>query len=290
MLDLTRLRSFVALVDAGSFTAAAKALGLTKAAVSLHVRKLEDELGCALVVRSTRHATPTEAGAQLHAAGTALLAEAERVEAHAKQHVGLSGTVRLTSTNEYLSFVLAPIVASFLRAHPRVRLELFGAPALADIVAERFDVAVRFGNPPSSALRATKLTTFRLVPVATPALIARYGEPTHPSDLARLPWVLNRYHPNPSPWHRGEETCTVSLSSRLIGDATDANRRLALEGAGAMLSADWHAREDLRAGRFVRLLPDWSSLVVPVYAVRPPTAHVPAKVRALVQHLRDALA
>src|SRR5689334_16588187 len=105
MLDLTRLTSFVALVDAGSFTAAAKALGLTKAAVSAHVRKLEQELGCTLVVRNTRRAVPTEAGSRLHAAGGALLVEAERVEAQARQHVGLTGTLRVTATNEYLSSV-----------------------------------------------------------------------------------------------------------------------------------------------------------------------------------------
>lgn len=107
MLDLNRLTSFVALIDAGSFTAAARALGLTKAAVSGHLRKLEDELGTTLVVRSTRRLAPTEAGLRLHASGSALLADAERVESQAKQHVGLSGTLRVTSTNEYLSNVLA---------------------------------------------------------------------------------------------------------------------------------------------------------------------------------------
>ena len=189
MLDLTRLRSFVALVDAGSFTAAAKALELTKAAVSAHVRKLEDDLGCALVVRNTRRLAPTEAGMRLHASGSALLVEADRVESQAKQHVGLSGTLRLTSTNEYLSTVLAPHLASFLRTHPRLRLEIFGAPGIADVVAERFDVAVRFGHPASSALRATKLTSFRLLPVAAPALLTRYGEPKGLEELHRMPWV-----------------------------------------------------------------------------------------------------
>jgi DNA-binding transcriptional LysR family regulator len=288
MLDLTRLTSFVALVDAGSFTAAGKALGLTKAAVSLHVRKLEDDLGCALVVRSTRRVAPTEAGARLHAAGTALLVEAERVETQAKEHIGLSGTLRLTSTNEYLSNVLAPLLASFLRGHPRLRLELFGAAALADVVAERFDVAVRFGQPASSALRATKLTAFRLLPVASPALVARHGEPIHPDDLGRLPWVLHRQHANPSLWTRGGESRSVMLSSRLISDVVDTNRRLALEGVGAMLGAEWRVHDDIVAGRLVRLLPEWSPPSIPVYAVRPPSTHVPVKVRALIQHLRDA--
>src|SRR4051812_35651309 len=109
MLDLTQLASFVAVVDAGSFTAAAKALDLTKAAVSAHVRKLENEVGSALVIRNTRRVALTEIGARLHGAGSALLAQAERVESQAKQHVGLSGTLRLTSTSEYLSSVLAPL-------------------------------------------------------------------------------------------------------------------------------------------------------------------------------------
>jgi len=290
MLDLTRLTSFVALVDAGSFTAAAKALGITKAAVSQHVRNLERDLACTLVVRNTRRIAPTDAGIRIHAAGTSLLVEAERVEAQARQHVGLSGTLRLTSTNEYLSHVLAPILASFLRAHPRLRLEISGTPSLADVVAERFDVAVRFGQPASSALRATKLTSFRLLPVAIPELVARYGAPADPADLARLPWVMHRQHPNPSPWRRGDEQRAVALTPRSITDVVDANRRLALEGVGAMLGAEWRIHDDLAAGRFVRLVPEWSAPSVPVYAIRPPTTYAPVKVRALIQHLREALA
>ncbi len=289
MLDLVRLTSFVAVIDAGSFTAAAKALGLTKAAVSAHVRLLEDDLGSSLVVRSTRRLAPTEAGARLHAAGSTLLLEAERVEAQAKQQMGLSGTLRITSTNEYASAVLAPALASFLRAHPRIRLELHGAPSLTDVVAERFDLAVRFGQPASSALRATRLTSFRLLPVAIPELVARYGAPAEPGDLVRFPWVLHRVHLNPATWRRGEELRTVTLSTNVVSDIIDTNRRLALEGVGALLSADWRVQEDLAAGRFVRLLPEWSLPAVPVYAVRPPSAHVPVKVRALIQHLKEVL-
>ncbi|WP_394824997.1 LysR family transcriptional regulator [Pendulispora albinea] len=292
MLDLVKLTSFVAVVDAGSFTAAGKALGLTKAAVSAHVRHLEDDLGCNLVVRSTRRLAPTEAGERLHAAGSALLLEAERVESQAKQQMGLSGTLRITSTNEYASTVLTPALASFLRAHPRLRLELHGGPSLADVVAERFDLAVRFGRPASSALRATQLSSFRLLPLAIPELVSRFGVPTEPNDLLRYPWVLHRAHLNPTTWRRGDEVRTVTLSARVVSDVIDANRRLALEGVGAILGADWRVQlqEDIAAGRLVRLLPEWSLPAIPIYAVRPPSTHVPPKVRALIQYLKDALA
>jgi DNA-binding transcriptional LysR family regulator len=289
MLDLARLTSFVALVDSGSFTAAARALGLTKAAVSAHVRKLEDELGCALVIRNTRHVAATEAGVRLHAAGGALLVEAERVEALARQSVGLSGILRLTATNEYLTNVLAPLLASFAERHPRLRLEVSGSPSMADVVAERFDLAVRFGHAVNSALRVTMLTTFRLLPVASPALLARHGQPNHPEELPRLPWVLHRQHPNPSIWRRGAESCSVTLPSQFVTNALDTNRALAMRDVGALLGAEWRVHADVAAGSLVRLIPDWSLPAIPVYAVRPPATHTSSKVRALIAHLQEGL-
>lgn len=289
MLDLTRLTSFVALVNAGSFTSAAKALGLTKAAVSLHVRKLEEDLGATLVVRTSRRVEPTEAGLRLHSAGTALLAEAERVEGVARDS-DLAGTLRIASTNEFLSVVLAPIFAAFVREHPRLRLELFGAPNLADVVAERYDLAIRFGQPASSALRATKLGAFRLFPVAAPSLIARCGLPKHPRDLSRLPWVTHRRHPNPIVWQRGEERLTIPIHSRIVTDVVDANRNFALSGEAAILAAEWRMSRDIAEGHLVHLIPDWTGPTNPIYAVRPPAPHVPTRVRALLQRLREALA
>ncbi|NUP05740.1 MAG: LysR family transcriptional regulator [Polyangiaceae bacterium] len=290
MLDLARLTSFVALLDAGTFTAAAKALGVTKAAVSAHVRKLEEELGSALVLRTTRQVTPTEVGLRLHEAAKDLLAAAERVESQAKQHVGLTGKLRLTSTNEYLSTVLAPHLAAFLRLHPRLRLEVFGSPGLADVVAERYDVAIRFGQPPSSTLKATKLASFRRFPVATPTLVARHGEPKQPEDLARFPWVLHHLHKSPVAFQRGTETRKVTLSSSFVTDVVGLNRRLALGSTGAILGAEWLVEEDIAKGRLVPLLPEWSIPEKPIYAVRAGTGQAPAKVRALIKYLREALA
>ncbi len=289
MLDLTRLTSFVALVDAGSFTTAAKALGLTKAAVSQHVQKLEAELRCTLVVRTSRRLAPTDAGLRLHAAATELLAQAARVEAQARELPEIAGTMRIASTNEYLATVLAPILARFVREHPRLRLELFGGPDLTDVVAARVDLAIRFGEPPVSALKATKLTRFRLLPVATPALLAEHGTPSHPRELARLPWILHRRHRNPFVWERGGERVEVRVESRILTDAVDANRTLALASEGAMYGAEWRVGDDVAAGRLVHMLPDWTPPSVPVYAVRAEATHVPARVRTLIQYLRAAL-
>jgi DNA-binding transcriptional LysR family regulator len=174
-------------------------------------------------------------------------------------------------------------------------LEVFGAAALADVVAERFDAAVRFGHP--SELDAARDQADHVWLATRGESRAACAAPQTCKSRRTGTSAMGVASPasEPAHWTRGqgpgrvEQSQTLTLCARLISDVVDTNRSLVLEGLGAMLGAEWRIHDDLVAGRLVRLLPDWSVPSIPVYRVRPPAAHVPAKVRAQIQQLRDAL-
>ena len=168
MLNLQRTAMFVAVADAGSFTAAAESMGLTKAVVSFNIRQLEDELGVTLLLRSTRRLTLTEAGALLSAKRQALQ-EAERLQDDVRaNHAGLTGELRITTTPEYGSQVVVPLLAEFSQQHPELRVRHVSSSQHADLISERFDVAIRLGTLADSRYHAALISNFTILPVAAP--------------------------------------------------------------------------------------------------------------------------
>ncbi len=147
MLNLQRTAMFIAVADTGSFTAAAEAMGLTKAVVSFHIRQLEEELGVTLLLRTTRRLTLTEAGKLFHQRSVMLLRDAERLQDDVRaNHAGLTGELRITTTPEYGSQVVVPLLAEFSQLHPDLRVRHVSSSLHADLIAERFDVAIRLGT------------------------------------------------------------------------------------------------------------------------------------------------
>jgi DNA-binding transcriptional LysR family regulator len=294
MLQLHQLQSFVAVVEAGSFTAGAATLGLSKAVVSLHVKQLEAELGCALLVRTTRRVEATDAGERFHRAARRLLHEAESAVAEVRGvHEGLSGTLRLTSLPEYVTAVLVPAITVFAARNPRLRVLISASSGASDLVRERFDLAIRLGRLPDSTLHATRLGSFRVHAVATPELLAARGVPRVPAELTRLPWVLfglaaGRGEPGrPFTWSgRDGVTHEVALSAMIRTDSASAVHAFARSHVGAAVLPDWMVREDLASGRLVRLVPDHEIPPQGIFAVRPGSGHVPPAVRRFVDFFR----
>jgi DNA-binding transcriptional LysR family regulator len=189
-VNLNRLAVFVALVHAGSFTAAAEQLGLTKAMVSQHLARLEQELGTTLLLRSTRRMSLTEAGTVFHADCARLLADAEAAIARVGGNRDTpSGTLRLTTSTDCGMAVVAPALASFCQVHPQVQVDLVIGDRFNDLIAERFDLAIRVGWLRDSSLHATRLGSFRQMVVATPAYLATHGTPRRPEQLAGGTWL-----------------------------------------------------------------------------------------------------
>jgi DNA-binding transcriptional LysR family regulator len=292
-VNLNRLSVFAALVHAGSFTAAAEALGMTKAMVSQHLAKLEQELGVTLVLRSTRRMTLTEAGATFHQASVRILADTqEAIEQVGGNRGRPSGTLRLTATSDYGTAVVAPALADFMLAYPALQVDLSLNDHVSDLIAERFDVAIRMGWLRDSNLRSTRLGSFRQLLVASPAYLARTGEPRSLADLPSLEWIALALLSSPLRWTftaPDGSRRTVRMKQAAQANHVSAAHALVRHGAGASVLPDYLVTDDIRDGRLVPLLAQYSLPEGGIYAVYP-GRQAPAKVRVFIDHLRAWLA
>lgn len=271
----------------GSFSAAARELGLSPAATSRQVAALEEHLGATLLQRSTRtvRLTPT---------GEAFLQRAERVldEVHAMEEeagqVGgaVMGLVRLTAGVSFADAVLSPLLCDFLDEQPAVSLDVVLTDEHLDLVGQGIDLAVRVGRLPDSALMARRLGTVEAHLCASPAVAAALGPLAGPAELARAPAVIDA---NLGPrWPLvgpGGELQTVPVEGRLRVNSPRAVCEAARRGLGVALVPDFVAAGPIADGALVPLLPGWSGAAGGVYAVWPPSRRMSAAVRALIQFL-----
>lgn len=290
-MDLSRLRIYVSVAEAGSFTAAAERLALTKSAVSQGVAALERELGAQLLQRSTRRLAITEAGQVFLADARELLAHAARVVEGARARQGeLSGLLRVTSSIEATPLV-APLIAEYAAAHPLMRVEYVASDELVDLVRENIDLSVRVTGLRDSSLRAVGLAELEVWCAASPAYLRARGTPKRPEDLVEHDWIA--FTRLASPWtlrcRVGRREFTVRLRGRLSATMSYAGRALAIAGAGVFGAPDFTLRPDIEAGRLVRLLPDVRLPAASLYAAWPGRLEPPAKTRALIELAKKRL-
>lgn len=295
-VNLNRLAVFTAVVETGAFTAAARQLGLTKAMVSQHVARLEAETGTTLLIRTTRKVTPTEAGLAFHADCRRILAETEAALTRLRvSRDSVSGRLRITSGAENAATVLAPALAAFTRQHPTLTVDLIVSDQIADLVGERFDLAIRAGWLRDSRLRAVRLTGFRQVAVAAPDYLQRHGTPRRPADLAGHRWVTLPDLPAAQALkfmpRQGRGRAQIArVNAVLQTNSTGAMRSFVLNGGGVAVFPDTMVRGDLAGGRLVELLPDYALPDGGIYAVYPDMRHVPPKTRLFIDFLKARLA
>lgn len=291
MLNLQRLAIFVAVVEAGSFTAAADSLGLTKAVTSFNIKQLEGELGVALLLRTTRRLTLTEAGEVFYHRSLGLLYQADDMLQQVQQrHQGFSGELQITSTPEYGTRVVIPALAAFKRHHPALRIRHFASSLHTDLIAGRVDVAIRLGSLTDSTHRAARLSHFAILPVASPGWLAENPIDSL-KDLEQAEWLVHNRLPAPLRWQvtgPGPESETLQLAkpTMVSADSASALMAFAQAGCGVALLPEWLVRPALQAGELQHLLSDYHFPLQGVYALYPDTRHVPLKVRAFIDFLR----
>lgn len=291
MLNLHRTAMFIAVADTGSFTTAAEAMGLTKAVVSFNIRQLEEELGVTLLLRSTRRLTLTEAGRLFHQRSVRLLREAEQLQDDVRaNHTGLTGDFRITTTPEYGTQVVVPLLAEFSQQHPDLRVRHVSSSLHADLISERFDVAIRLGTLADSRYRAALITTFNIVPVATPGWLVNHRVELL-EQLAEADWIIHERLASPLRWQvKDADERPVSFeikhAPRLYADSAQVLMAFALAGGGVALLPEWLVRNALDAGDLVSLLPEYTFAQQGIYAVYPDARHVPAKVRTFIDFMR----
>ena len=288
----------VMLASAGSFTAAAQRLGVSKAAMSQRIAALEQAAGVPLVRRTTRSVRLTEAGQQLVDATRGAFEQIEHGLANVKDlSHGPRGLLRITAPVALGRQQIVPLIPAFLKQCPEVRIELELADRIASLAQDGFDVAIRHSNTVPETHVAWTLCETRAVLVATRSYLRRRGTPSRPEDLAGhdcLRYLRSSATPT---WSfepmkdRGERVAVVTRGS-FSANNSEALREAALSGVGIALLPDFSAQRDVLAGKLVCLLPDWRSVGAygaNVYAMRPYSPHVAHAVHAWVTHLRQCL-
>ncbi|HZI08323.1 MAG TPA: LysR substrate-binding domain-containing protein [Archangium sp.] len=287
-MDLNELLVFAKVVQAGSFTVAARGLRMPKSTVSRKVSELEERIGAQLLQRTTRKLRLTDVGQAYYEHCARIVAEAEQAElAVTRMQAAPHGLLRVTAP---LTFnFLGPIVAEFLKCYPEVQLELVCTDRSVDLVEEGFDVAVRAGRLADSSLIARKLGDIARVVVAAPNYLEQRGVPKSPKDLERHDCLVFGAGMEGNVWtlHSGSRSVQVSVRARLVVNEPDMLRAVALGGAGVTILPTLLNAADLTAGRLRRILPDWSSSGAPVHAVYPGSRHHSPKVMAFVDFLRE---
>ncbi len=286
------LATFVRVVDAGSFTQAAKDLGVSTSQVSRSIARLEDRLATRLMHRTTRRLSLTEAGRALHERAGALLTELDDVEGALRDHGGaVRGTIRLTMPIHFGIRYVAPLTAKFAELYPYIRFDLSFDDRRVDLIAEGYDLAIRVANLSDSSLLARRLGRTRSLTVAAPSYLASRGVPENPRDLAGWEALVYSHDAAPTSWRfRGPDgETTVKVTNRFLVNNLEGLLAAAVAGLGVARMPDAIVTPEVRAGLLTRVLAPWED-EVPVWAVYPPGRHLSPKVRTFVDFLVEGLA
>jgi DNA-binding transcriptional LysR family regulator len=273
--------------EAGSFVRAAEALNITASGVSRAVARLEERMGVRLLDRTTRSLALTAEGQRLYDEAAPLLAGIERA---AGDVAGSAATVRgrlhVDLDPFFARLFLSRHLADLLARHPELILDLTTREVAGDLVKDRIDLAIRFGEPAAASPVMRKLLETRILTVASPAYLKRHGRPDHPTALGKHACILfrNPVTGRPFDWefHRGKKKLVVPVQGRItVSDVwTMIDTCVAGAGVAQVMALDIGALLD--AGKLVDLFPDWPDERFPLYALYPSRQHAPAKVKAFL--------
>jgi DNA-binding transcriptional LysR family regulator len=284
---LTSLTAFVRVVDSGGFSAAGRKLNMSTTMVSNHIQALEEHLGARLLNRTTRKVSPTEVGRAYYDRCVQILADIEQADdiAGALQSTP-RGTLRIYTHTHMVQF-LAPVVTAFLSRYADVKVDVTIGERHVDMIDEGFDVAVRMVPPPDSSLIVRSLATWRHVLCCSHAYLEKHGRPQELAELAERNCIRHDNYP----WDEWRFTdrkgapASVRVSGNLVTNSGETLHQAAREGVGICLAAGFLIRDDLEAGRLVRLLPEYRPVELSMNAVYPHRHHLSAKVRTFIDML-----
>ncbi len=288
MVDLTGFSVYAKVVEAGSFSAAAAELGLSKSTVSKQISGLEARLGVRLLNRTTRRLSLTEVGAAFYERAAGIVAEAEEAERLVtSQQAEPHGTLKVSAPMSFGILHMAPAIPSFMALYPGLKVDMDLNDRLVDLVEEGYDVAIRIARLPDSSLVARKLAPLRPVVCATPGYWRRQPPPLVPGDLKDHNCLIYSYLLKTEEWHflGPNGPIAVKISGTFRTNNGDALRAVALGGLGLFMGPAFIVDEDLRAGRLQAVLQDFEMTDLSIYAVYADSRYLSAKVRAFIDFL-----
>jgi DNA-binding transcriptional LysR family regulator len=293
---LSGIEVLAAVVEAGSFVRAAATLGLTQSGVSRAVARLEGRVGIRLFDRTSRAVALTEEGSRFYRQVKPHLAGIEDAATEAAgAAASVRGRLRINVDPFFMRRILAPRLGGFLAAHPELSLEVIARDRLGDLVADGFDAAVRFGEPEPSSLIARLLLETRILTCAAPAYLAQHGRPTHPRALASGRYeaihFIDSLTGRPFLWefHRGRQKLRVTVPGRLVVNEAGTLLAAACAGHGIAQILALGTEELIESGELIELFPDWPGERFPLYAFHLSRHVPPAKLRAFLDFVVDAV-
>lgn len=291
--DLEAWAIFAKVAEAGSFARAAEELQLSQATVSKAITRLETRIGTSLFHRTSRRMSLTAAGEAALQRAARILDEGEAVEAEvADRSAALRGLIRLAAPMSFGVSRLAPLLPAFMQAHPDVELDIQLSDQMVDLVAERFDVALRISTLADSSLRARQLCQVRILLVASPAYFEAHGRPTHPRDLAQHRGFQYSYTRSGNTWrfrHPRHGEFAQTVPRQLQANNAEVFDAALQAGLGLALQPEFLVWEQLRDGRLQTAMDDWKVEPLALSIITPPGLHRPARVQALIDYLAQRL-
>jgi LysR family transcriptional regulator for bpeEF and oprC len=290
---LDALQTFVRVVEAGSLTRAARALGLVQPTVSKQIAQLEERLGARLLNRTARGLSLTAAGQDYYDSALRLIAEFEEAEARIGRHQSApSGLIRVATSPGLGRMYLVPKLPDLFARYPQVAIDFDVTERYVSLVEEGIDVAIRIGRLSDSTLVARRIGSMAMATVAAPAYLKRHGTPQTPADLARHECVGFVHHRALLPWMFQGPTgsFTVEPRGRLRSNDAEYLRASVLAGLGIGHNASWLYGPDIESGALKQILVDSAPHPQPIHAVSPGGRRIPNRVRVFIDFLAEVCA
>jgi DNA-binding transcriptional LysR family regulator len=288
---LAALEAFARVAETGSFSAAARAMGLSKSLISRQVSALEAELGSRLIARTTRSLTLTEAGRGYYEQVARILAQMEEADLSVSQlQATPRGKLRVNAPMSFSLLRLAPALPDFLALYPEIDVDIAMNDRRVDLMEEGFDLAIRIGRLADSSLVARKLGPMQRIVCASPAYFAEHGLPTVPADLKGHACLCYSNADTVDEWRFSEpdgRPITVEVKGRVRANNGDLLRIAALRGLGLVDLPSFLVGADIEAGTLVPVLHSFIRQEGGIYAVYPHARYLPPKIRVFIDFLAD---
>jgi len=291
--EISDLRLLTQVVAAGSLTAAAERLDSSLPAVSRRLAALESRLGVRLIDRNARRFNLTEEGTLLHERALRILAEVDEAEAEAgSKGSQIAGRLRIGAPLQIGREKIAPLIATFALAHPKVRVELVLTDADLDVADEDLDIMLRLQMPTSPNLVVRRVLAGRRVVCASPDYVKRHGLPAQPEDLRShncMTLIRGRRRIDRWLFERDGQRFDVQVRGTLTSTNSDVIHAWALAGCGVCLKVLWDIEDDLRTGRLIEFVPEFACDVSDLYASYATRQYLPLRMRAFLDFIIASL-
>lgn len=286
------METFLSVAQAGSFSAAARELGLTPSAISRIISRIEKRLGVRLIVRSTRSLRLTSEGESYALAASRIIKDLDDTEATIANRGSPSGNIKVSTAAAHSRLTITPLLKEFLQRYPDITIELDVTDQISDVSAGHVDVAIRFGKLPDSGLHTRRLGETGRVVIASPAYLASKGIPRIPADLKDhncLDFSFRRLEPG-WPFLADGQEFMLSVSGNIIANNGETLVELALQGMGITRVGRFHVQQALASGQLVPLLEDYNPQDrEAIHAVFIGGKNIPARIRVFIDYLVEKM-